>query len=137
MTDEEIAAMYRTARTFAIVGASADERRDSNQAMRYLAEQGYRVLPVNPKEPQVRGVPAVATVAAAGEGVDVVVAFRRADLAPEVARDAAAAGAKVLWLPLGVASEEARAIAGAAGIGYVEDRCVKATHRLMKRAGML
>ena len=63
-----------------------------------------------------------------GEPIDVVDVFRRPEHTPEVARQAVAAGARALWLQLGVANAEARSIAEAAGLRYVEDRCVKVDH---------
>lgn len=137
LTDEEIAEVYRTARTFAIVGASSNPMRDSHTAVEYLKAQGYRVIPVNPKETDVEGEPARRSLSDVPEPVDVAVVFRRSEDAAEVAREAVARGAKVVWLPVGVTSQEARRTAEEGGAGYVEDRCVYTTHRLMSRAGML
>lgn len=137
LTDDEIAEVYRTARRFAIVGASSDPDRDSHTAVSYLHEQGYEVYPVNPKEEQIDGLRAYPSVADVPETPDVVVVFRRPDAAAEVAADAVKAGARVVWLPVGVTSDEAQRVADAAGRGYVEDRCVYTTHKLMRRAGLI
>lgn len=137
LSEEEIADVYRTARTFAIVGASSNPARDSHTAVEYLKAQGYRVIPVNPKETGVEGERAYASLSDIPDPVDVVVVFRRSEDAADVAREAVARGARVVWLPVGVASEEARRLAEEAGRGYVEDRCVYTTHKLMSRAGIL
>jgi predicted CoA-binding protein len=68
--------------------------------------------------------------------IDIVDVFRRAEHTPQVAREAVAAGARALWLQLGIRSDEARAVAAEAGLGYVEDRCLKVEHaRLLGRSG--
>jgi hypothetical protein len=138
MLDEDaIAGLLGSKPTFAMVGASSSPERDSFDVMEYLLEQGFRVIPVNPYETEVLGRKAYASLAEVPEPVDVVLVFRRSTHAAEVAAEAAAIGAKVVWLTLGVAAEEAAAVAEASGVGYVENRCVKATHRLMKRAEIL
>jgi predicted CoA-binding protein len=124
--------IVREARTVAVVGASNDREKASNEVAGYLKEQGYRVIPVNPKEEEVLGERAYATVSDIPEGVDVVDVFVRAEKTPEVARDAAEAGAKVLWLQLGIKSEESRRIAEEGGLAFVEDRCMRQTHEGMR-----
>jgi predicted CoA-binding protein len=122
------------AHTIVIVGASPKPWRASHSVMRYLLEQGYRVIPVRPHIPEVLGIPCVASVAEIEEPIDVVDVFRRAEFCPAVAEDAVAAGAKALWLQLGIVSAEARAIAEGAGMDYVEDECTAIVHRAMRAA---
>ena len=100
--------------------------------MRYLLDQNYRVIPVRPHVSEVLGVPCVASLAEIDEPIDVVDVFRRAEFCPEVAEEAAAAGAKALWLQLGIVSPEARQIAEAAGLDYVEGECTAIVHRAMR-----
>jgi predicted CoA-binding protein len=109
-------------RTIALVGASPRPARPSNGVMRYLLEEGYRVIPVRPGRSEVLGIPCVDSLAEIDEPIDLVDVFRRAEFCPEVAEQAAAAGAKALWLQLGIVSEEANAIAEGAGMEYVETR---------------
>lgn len=141
LTDEEIAAVYRTAKTVAIVGASNDPGRDSFTAVTYLRDHGYTLLPVNPKEQKVAGARAYATLAEAAASVDgpidVVAVFRRGEAAPEIACQVVEIGARVMWLVVDVLSPEAEEIATQGGVGFLQDRCVYTTHRLMARAGML
>jgi uncharacterized protein len=128
-TPEQILA---EAKTIALVGASPRPHRPSHGVMRYLLGAGYRVIPVRPRVDEVLGVPAVASLAEIEEPIDLVDVFRRAEFTPDVARDAVAAGAKALWLQLGIVSSEARAIAEAADMDYVEDLCTAVVHRNMQ-----
>jgi predicted CoA-binding protein len=118
------------ARTIALVGASPKPWRPSHGVMRYLLEQGYRVIPVRPAgPPEILGVPRAASLAEIGEPVDLVDVFRRAEFCPGTAAEAAAVGARALWLQLGIVSPEARAIAERGGMAYVEDACTAIVHR--------
>lgn len=118
-----------TQHTIAVVGLSSDPSTPSNDVTAYMLAQGYRVIPVNPHEREVFGLPAYPDLASIPEPVEFVNVFRRPEACAQVARDAAAIGAKVLWLQLGIRSEDARRIAAEAGMTYVEDRCVLIEHR--------
>jgi predicted CoA-binding protein len=110
----------------ALVGASDRPGRPSHDTMAALLRLGVDVVPVNPEQTQVLGLPCYPTVAAAVAAtgpVDIVDVFRRPEFCAEHARDAVAAGAKCLWLQLGIADEEAGRIAHRAGLGVVMDRC--------------
>jgi len=100
--------------------------------MRYLLEQGYRVIPVRPYVKEVLGVPCVASLSEIEEPIDLVDVFRRAEFCPAVAEEAVAVGAKALWLQLGIVSPEARAIAERAGMDYVEGACTAIVHRMLR-----
>jgi predicted CoA-binding protein len=130
MTDEDFRQLLTDTKVIAVVGLSANPDRASNQVAWYLHHQGYRLFGVNPacKEPEVFGVPMVASLDQVPEPIDIVDVFRRPEHTPEVAREAVAVGAKALWLQLGIANPEARAIAEEAGLTYVEDRCLKVDH---------
>jgi uncharacterized protein len=121
------------ARTIALVGASPKPWRPSNSVMRYLLANGYRVIPVRPAgPPEVLGVPRVSSLAEIEEPIDLVDVFRRAEFCPAVAQEAKAAGARALWLQLGIVSPEARAIAEGAGMEYVEDACTAIVDRQLR-----
>ena len=114
-----------------MIGASSNPLRPSNDVFHYLRAVGYDVVPVNPGESEIDGVPCYATLAeavAATGPVDMVDVFRRAELCPPHAREAVAAGATCLWLQLGIVSAEAGAIAAAAGLSVVMNRCTKIEH---------
>lgn len=114
-----------------MIGASANPLRPSNGVFRYLRAVGYDVVPVNPGETEIDGVPCYPTLAeavAVTGPVELVDVFRRAELCPPHAHEAAAVGASCLWLQLGIASAEAARIAAAAGLSVVMDRCTKVEH---------
>jgi predicted CoA-binding protein len=119
------------ARTIALVGASPRPERPSNDVMRYLLEAGYRVIPVRPADcDEVLGVPCVTSLAEIEEPIDLVDVFRRPEFCAGHAREAVAAGARALWLQVGICSEDARRIAEDAGLDYVENACTKVVHKL-------
>jgi predicted CoA-binding protein len=120
------------AHTIALVGASPRPTRPSHSVMRYLLEQGYRVIPVRPLVQEILGVRCVASLAEIDEPIDLVDVFRRSEACPLVAKEAVAVGAKALWLQLGIVSREAREIAARAGMDYVEDECTAIVHRAMR-----
>ena len=106
----------------------AEWHRPSYFAAKYMQEHGYRVIPVNPKYPEILGQKCYRSLEEIPEKVDMVDVFRKsADVLP-VARSAVAIGARVLWQQLGVRNEEADALACAAGLDTVMDRCVKIEH---------
>lgn len=125
---ERLMGIYAQTKSIAVVGASADPSKPAHQIPRYLQQQGYRILPVNPRGGQLFGEPVARSLVEAEGPVDVVEVFRPAIEAPEIAREAVKVGAKVLWLQLGIASEEARHVAEAAGLTVVMDRCMGETH---------
>ena len=127
--DDTIRKLLVEAKTIAVVGASSKPTRPSFDIFRYLLRAGYRVFPVNPGEKDVFGQRAYASLADLPETVDIVNVFRRSELTPAVATEAVAHGAKVLWLQLGVSSDEAAAIATAGGLTVVMNSCIKVDHR--------
>jgi predicted CoA-binding protein len=116
------------AKTIAVVGLSADWFRPSFFAAKYMQEHGYRVIPVNPKYPEILGEKCYRSLRDIPGKVDIVDVFRKsADVMP-IAEDAIAIGAKVLWQQLGVQNEAAAAKARTAGLETVMNRCVKIEH---------
>src|ERR671916_412663 len=115
------AEILRDAKTIALVGASPNTSRPSNGVMRYLLDQGYRVIPVRPLVREVLGQPCVTSLAEIEEPIDLVDVFRRAEYCPDVARQAVEAGAKAVWLQLGIVSPGVRQIAEEARLYYVEN----------------
>ncbi|MBE7418650.1 MAG: CoA-binding protein [Ideonella sp.] len=117
-----------TARTVAVVGLSAEWHRPSHFAAQYMQAKGYRVIPVNPRYESVLGVRCVARLEDIGEPVDIVDVFRRTEDVLPIAESALRIGAKCLWQQIGVKNLDADALARAAGIDSVMDRCVKIEH---------
>ncbi|MEX1281200.1 MAG: CoA-binding protein [Acidimicrobiia bacterium] len=128
MSDEELIEIYREAKTIAVVGASSNPEKHAHRIPAYLQSVGYRIIPVNPTADELFGEKALDSLDEVDEPVDVVDVFRPSDQTPPIARQAAAIGAKVLWLQEGISSDEAEAIASEAGMTVVMDRCMGATH---------
>ncbi len=118
--------------TIALVGASPRPSRPSHRVMRYLLAAGYRVVPVRPGRREVLGIPCVPSLRDVDEPIDLVDVFRRAEFCPAVAEDAAAIGAKALWLQLGIVSPAARDIAERASMDYVGDECTAIVHARLR-----
>lgn len=129
--DEDIATLRRILKanhTIAVVGLSAEWHRPSFFAAKYMQEHGYRIIPVNPRYPEILGEHCFARLEDIPDPVDMVDCFRRAaDLLP-IAQSAVAIGAKCLWQQLGVKNLEADQLARDAGLTTVMDRCVKIEH---------
>ena len=125
--DRELCALLGNVRTIAVVGLSSRAGRPSFEVATYLADHGYKIVPVNPNEIEVLGERAYQTLLDIPRDVaiDVVDVFRRAGETPEVARQAVAIGAKVLWLQEGIVSEEAAAIASAGGLDVIMGVCIR------------
>ena len=115
-------------RTIAVVGLSAEWHRPSYFAAKYMQQHGYRIVPVNPKYQEVLGETCYARLEDIPVPVDMVDVFRKPEDLPPIAASAVAIGAKCLWQQLGVANAEADALARAAGLDSVMDRCVKIEH---------
>jgi predicted CoA-binding protein len=126
-TDSEIHDLLAGTRTIAMIGASDRPDRPSWSVMRFLQEWGYRVIPVNPQitGEHVHGEYVWRELSQIGEPIDMVDIFRRPQAAGEAVDEAIAAGAKSVWLQIGVVNHEAAARAEAAGLQVVMDRCPK------------
>jgi predicted CoA-binding protein len=125
-SDVELRSILGDARTIAVVGLSSDPSRASHGVARYLQRKGYRIIPVNPNETEVLGERAYPTLRdiPADVHVDVVDVFRRPEATPDIARNAVAIGAKVLWLQSGIVNEEAFRIGTQAGLDVVMGVCI-------------
>ena len=134
MANVDPESIVKEAETIAVVGASNNPEKYSNEVASYLMEQGYRIIPVNPNEEEVLGERAYDTVEQIPEQVDVVDVFLPPEKTPEIADDAVRTGAKVLWLQEGIENEEARRIAEDGGLTYVEDRCMRKTHESLQKS---
>lgn len=121
--------IYRSTRTIAVVGASRDPDKPANHIPAYLQSQGFRIIPVNPGGGELFGERVYRSLDEIDVPVDVVDVFRPSAETPDIARAAVRIGARVLWLQLGIESEEARAIGEAAGMTVVMNRCMGVTHR--------
>jgi len=126
-SDDDIRDLLASTRTIAMIGASDRPDRPSYGVMAALQAHGYRVIPVNPQitGEHVHGEYVWRSLDQIGEPIDLVDIFRRPQAAGEAVDEAIAAGAKAVWLQIGVINEEAAARAEAAGLKVVMDRCPK------------
>jgi predicted CoA-binding protein len=115
-------------RVIAVVGLSANWYRPSYFASKYMQEHGYRIIPVNPQYTEVLGEKCYPSLRDIPEKVDIVDCFQKTERILPLAEDAIAIGARVLWQQIGVKNEAAAALAAAAGLDTVMDRCVKIEH---------
>lgn len=125
---EEMAAIIRQYRTIAVVGLSSDPSRPSYQVAQYLQNQGYRIIPVNPKCREVLGEPCYPSLGQVPEPVEIVDIFRQVEAIPGIVEEAIAIGAKVIWMQQGLEHAEAAAKARQAGLQVVMNRCLKVEH---------
>ena len=127
----ELRKIYEESHTIAVVGASPDPSKRANVVPAYLKDQGYRIIPVNPNHDEVFDEQCYPSLLEIPDPVDVVDVFRPPVDAPGVAEKAVAIGAKVLWLQLGILSDEAAYIAAAGGLVFVEDHCMGQMHAML------
>ncbi len=127
MTDSDITDILTSVKTIALVGASEKPSRPSFDVMAYLLEQGYQVFPVNPTLAgrEILGQKVYADLGSLPVKVDMVDVFRRSETVYDLAQEAIAVDAKVLWMQLGVVNEQAAVLAKNVGMKVVMDRCPK------------
>jgi predicted CoA-binding protein len=132
----ELRSLLGEARVIAVVGISSKAWRPSHDVASYLQEHGYRIIPVNPHETEVLGERVYPTLLdiPGDVHIDVVDVFRRAEHTPEVARDAVAIGARLLWLQEGIVSEEAARIASEGGLDVIMGVCIKKVRKRLMAA---
>jgi predicted CoA-binding protein len=123
-TDETVERILTTYDTITVVGASQHPAKAAHYVPEHMQQHGWRIVPVNPRGGTVLGETAYRSLADVPEQVGLVDVFRPSEKTPDVARQAVEVGATALWLQLGIASAEARAIAEDAGLLYVENRCL-------------
>ena len=125
--------LLRSAKTIAVVGLSSTRWRPSYGVSEYMQSMGYRIIPVNPKESEVLGETAYASLDEIPVPVDIVDIFRQSQFVPEIVDAAIRIGAKGVWMQEGVVNDEAAAKARAAGIEVIMDRCILKEHRKLSQ----
>ena len=125
--DEYLQSILKSVKTIAMVGASPDKTKFSYGVLRVLSETGYDMIPINPRPGliEIRGLKVYPNLKSIGREVDMVEVFRNSDELENVAHEAIAIKAKVLWGQIGVFNEMAARIAEEAGMKVVMDRCPK------------
>ena len=126
-SQDYLATILKEVKTIAMVGASSDPTKFSYGVLRVLHETGYNMIPVNPKEAggEIRGLPVAGSLKEIDQPVDMVQVFRTSEAAYGVTEEAIEIGAKVVWMQIGVRNDEAAALAEAAGLKVVMNRCPK------------
>jgi len=128
-SDTIIRAILATPKTIAVVGCSPDPDRDSHRIAALLKAKGHRIIPVNPTSKEILGERCYASVRDIPEQIDMVDVFRRPEFVDQIADDAIAVNAKILWLQLDVINEPAASKAQEAGLTVVMDRCPAIEYR--------
>ena len=128
-SDKEMKEILLSVKTIASVGLSSSDEKESYWIVSYLKEQGYRIIPVNPKATEILGEQVYASLSDIPDRVDVVQVFRKSEDVPPVVDEAIKIGAKVVWMQEGIVNEEAAQKAREAGLQVVMDACMRATHR--------
>lgn len=128
-SDEQLLVVLESVSNVAVVGASANPTKPAHTVPKALLQAGFNVIPVNPVATDVLQQVTYPNLAEIPQDVDLVNVFRPAVEAPDIAKQAVDIGAKVLWVQLGLRSEQARQIAESAGLIYLEDVCIGATVR--------
>ena len=123
----DIKEILRKYKSIAMIGVSNDQTKASTIVMKYMQKYGYKVFPVNPKAKgqKILGEEVFEKITDIKDTVDIVDVFRPSKEALDIAKDTVSIKAKVLWLQLGIKSEEAKKIVEENKIEYVEDKCTK------------
>ncbi|MDY0039004.1 MAG: CoA-binding protein [Desulforhabdus sp.] len=127
--DEEVAELLKKTKTIAVVGLSHKEHRASHRVAKYLMENGYQVIPVNPKYREVLGQPCYQNLKSVPGHIDMVDIFRNIEAIPAIVEDAISVGAGSVWMQLGLIHEQAAEKARSNGLQVVMDKCTKIEHQ--------
>ena len=129
MTEDVITNVLRNARTIAVIGLSNDPMRPSYGVTEYMQRQGYRIIPVNPRVPEILGEKSYARLSDIPGKVDIVDVFRRPEAVPEIVDEVIALKLPVIWLQESVVHDEAAEKARNAGVTVIMDKCILKEHR--------
>lgn len=123
----------KKAKKIAIVGLSPDTQKDSNEVARYLQQQGFKIIPIYPKEERILGEKVYRSIQEAleNECVDILVIFRKSEICEQIATEVLASKnlPKVFWMQLGISNLAAKNILESSGIAVIEDKCIKIEHQ--------
>ena len=128
---EVVKAILENHKTVTVVGLSPKPERDSHMVAQYLKEHGYRIVPVNPGQKEILGAKSYPNLKAIPFRIEIVNVFRRPEAIPPIVDDAIEIGAKVVWMQLGIAHNQAAEKAREAGLEVVMNKCIKIEHMNM------
>ena len=120
-------------RIIAMVGLSPDPNRPSYRVAKYLINQGYKIIPVNPDTQEIFGTRSYSNVSSIPETIEIVDIFRRSEEVMPIVDEAIKVGAKAVWMQEGVVNEEAASKAQDAGLLVVMDRCMLKEHKRLNK----
>jgi predicted CoA-binding protein len=132
-TSDEIKDILTNVKTIAIVGISPKNERDSNKVARYLQQEGYKIIPVNPNYKEVIGLKSYSSISKVTEEIDVVDIFRKPSVITEIVESAIRMDVKVIWMQEGIVNNEAAEKAKNAGLKVVMNKCMMKEHIKMMR----
>jgi predicted CoA-binding protein len=135
--NDDVRTILASYRIIAVIGLSPNAYRPSHEVSAYMQEQGYRIIPVNPRVGEVLGERAYPSLRVVPEPVEIVDIFRRPEHVPAIVDDAIAVGAKAVWMQLGISDDAAAARARAAGLSVVMNLCIATTHHGLRTRGEL
>jgi len=132
-TEEIILKIFSDYKNIAVVGMSSDETKPSNRVPKYLMQQGYKIIPVNPTKEEIMGLKSYKSLLEVPDAIDVVDVFRRPEQALDVVKEAVERkkqrkDVKVIWLQEGIVNDQAKKIAEDAGILFIQDKCMFKEH---------
>jgi len=137
-TDKKLCEILKTSRVIVVVGLSPKEHRASNQVAKYMQENGYKIIPVYPRENEILGEKVYRSLDEIDFEVDIVDIFRKGEDTPPIVEKAVKLkGIKCVFLQEGVKNEKSKEIANNAGVYYVEDSCIMVDHIRCENEGLL
>jgi predicted CoA-binding protein len=137
-TDEKLKRILEENKTIAVVGCSRDPKKAAHTVPKYMKEQGYKIIPVNPFANQILEEKVHKSLSEINKPVDIVNIFRPSDQCLEVVKEAVNLNPKVIWMQLGIKNNEAAQLAEKHGIETIMDKCILVEHRnLIKKYPIL
>ncbi len=127
-TTDEIKEILENSKTIAVVGLSQDSSKASYGVAKYLQNQGYKIIPVNPKYDEILGERCYPDLKSMPEKIDIVDIFRKPEAVPPIVDEAIEAGAKIIWMQSGICHNASANKARAAGLKVVMNKCMKVEH---------
>lgn len=127
--DNDIKLLLENSKTIAVVGLSDKEDRDSYKVAKYLMDNGYTVIPVNPTKTEILGQKSYKSLSEVPQKIDIVDIFRKIDAVPSVVEEAISVDAKSVWMQLGLAHHDSAEKARKAGLQVVQSKCIKIEHK--------
>ena len=125
--------ILKSSKTIAVVGLSPKTDRPSHEVAEYLQQQGYKIIPVNPRATEILGETSYPDLASIPMKVDLVDIFRKSEDVPPIVDEAINIGANAVWMQEGIVNEEAADRATKAGLPVIMDKCTLKVHQKMNK----